>query len=47
MNTISVYDIEAERIEQLCEKKDTTEAELIEALLDAVDAGDINIDDYL
>lgn len=47
MTRIDIYDIEAEKIETICDEKDTTAAELIEALLDAVEAGDINLDDYL
>ena len=34
MKTISIYDIEADRIDEICEKYDISEATLIEALLD-------------
>lgn len=37
MTRITVYDVEAERIERLCEKYDLTEAELIELVLDNID----------
>ena len=47
MTSISIYDIEAEKLENICEELDTTEAEVIEALLNAVDAGDIRIKDYI
>lgn len=47
MKSITVYDIEAEKIEEICEKKDTTSAELIEALLQAVEDGEIELNDYL
>ena len=46
MQRISVYDIEAEQIEKICEERNTTEAELIEALLSAVEDGTINLEDY-
>ena len=46
MTSISVYEVEAKRIEKICDDKDTTSAELIEALLDAVDNGDICLEDY-
>lgn len=47
MKSISVYDVEADKIEKICLDKDTTSAELIEALMTAVEDGDINIDDYI
>lgn len=47
MERIMVYDIEAKEIEKICADKDITEAELIEALISAVTAGDIDIDDYI
>lgn len=47
MKKIDIYDIEDERIEKICEEQDITTAELIEALLDAVDAGEINLKDWL
>ena len=37
MTEISVYDTEAEAIENICESNDVTEAELIEMLMDYID----------
>lgn len=34
MKTINVYDTDEQRIAEICEKNDITEAELIETLLD-------------
>ena len=36
MQNILIYDVEAKRIDKICDKYDVTEAELIEALLDNV-----------
>ena len=36
MKTIAVYDYEAKKIDEICFKYDTTEAELIEALLENI-----------
>lgn len=36
MKNILVYDIEANRIDEICDKYDVTEAELIATLLDNV-----------
>lgn len=47
MKNLNVYDIEAEDIEQIAEENDVTIAEVIEALMDAVRNGDIDITDYL
>lgn len=47
MKRIDIYDIEFDRLDELEEKYDTTKAEIIEALLDAVDNGYIKIEDYL
>ena len=47
MKKINVYDIEAEDIEKLADKNDASVAEVIEALMDAVRSGDIDIADYL
>ncbi len=41
MQNILVYDVEAKRIDEICEKYDTTEAELIEVLLDNVSDEDL------
>lgn len=45
MQNILVYDVEAKRIDEICEKHDITEAELIEALLD--NATDEDLDEIL
>ena len=37
MTEICVYDTEAETIQQICEKNDVTEAELIEELMEYLD----------
>lgn len=47
MTYIGVYDLEAKEIEKLCDEYGTTEPELIEALLDAVESGEIKISDWL
>ena len=36
MQNILIYDVEAKRIDEICDKYDVTEAELIEVLLDNV-----------
>lgn len=46
MTTVTVYDVEAKRIEKICDEHNTTSAELIEALLDAIDNGDVDLKDY-
>lgn len=43
MKKIEVYDDDAERIEKLCEEHNMYESTLIQILLDAVEAGDIEI----
>lgn len=47
MKNITVYDIEAEDIEKLTEEHDCTEAELIEAMMEAIRAEGIRLQDYL
>ena len=47
MKNITVYDIEENKIEKLCNEYDITEAELIEALLEAIEDNNINITDYI
>ena len=47
MQSLSCYDIEAKEIDKLCEEYDVSEAEIIEALISAVLAGDIDLGDYL
>lgn len=45
MQNILIYDVEAKRIDEICDKYDITEAELIEALLD--NATDEDLDEIL
>lgn len=47
MTNISAYDEEAKRVEDIAEKNDTTECEVIRALFDVLEDNDINIEDYL
>lgn len=47
MTYISVYDIEAKQIENICEEYGTTEPELIEAILTAIEEGEINLSEWL
>ena len=47
MMSINSYDIEGQRIEELCEEYDITEAELVEALINAVDDGTVDIGQYI
>ncbi len=47
MTRISVYDIEAETIEDICEKYDCTEAHLIKALIEALEDHAFDLEDYL
>lgn len=47
MTYISVYDIEAKQIESICEEYGTTEPELIEATLTAIEDGEINLSEWL
>ena len=47
MQSISCYDIENERIQELCEQYDATEAEIVEALIAAVDDGTVVLGDYI
>ena len=47
MKLISVYDIEASAIEKLSEKHDVTEAEIVTALLDAIEDNGIDIGEYI
>ena len=47
MQTITIYDIEEEKINEMCDEHDTTEAEIIEAILEAIKDNHININDYL
>ena len=47
MTYIGVYDLEAKEIENLCEEYGTTEPELMEAVLTAIEEGEINLADWL
>lgn len=47
MKSITVYDVEAEQIEKICDQFAITEAELIEALMSALEHDDIRIEDYI
>ena len=47
MTKITVYDVEANKIEEICEDYDTTEAEVIEALIEAIEYNDIDLGDWL
>lgn len=41
MKTITIYDYEAQKIDEICSRYDITEAELIEALLENVNVEEI------
>ena len=47
MKKLTVYDVEAERIEMLAENLDVTEAQIVEALLEMMDNTGESIEDYL
>ena len=47
MKQILIYDDTNEVIEKLVEKTDTTEAEVVQALLDAIADNGIDIENYL
>ena len=47
MEKITVYDVEAEEINSICTEKDITEAQLIQALLEAVKDNNIDIEEYI
>ena len=47
MKSISVYDEDDVRIDEICDKKDIPACELISALLDAIESGEINVDDIV
>ena len=44
---IDIYESDAERVRAICEKNDLFERSLIEILLNAYDAGDIDITKYM
>lgn len=47
MKSIRVNDIEADKIDMLCELLDTTEEDLIEAMFRALEEHEIQIQEYL
>lgn len=47
MKTISAFDMEANRIEELAERCGVTPAEVIESLFTIVDDNNIDIEDYI
>ena len=47
MRNLNVYDIEADDIEKIADENDTTVAEVVEALMDAVRDWDIDLTKYL
>lgn len=47
MRTISVYDVDADVIERICEDKDITIAELIQVFVTIIDDGEIDLDEWL
>lgn len=47
MTTITIYDIEAETIEAIAEENQTTEADVVDAIMFAIRSNDIDIKDYL
>lgn len=47
MTTIRVYDTEAKQIENICDEYGISEAELVEAVLEAIDAGEIKISEWI
>lgn len=47
MRSITVYEIEANDIEEWADKYNLTTAEIVEILVDAVKCGDTKIEDYL
>lgn len=47
MTNISVYDVEAKKIEQFCDEHSTTAAEVIEAMMTALEDERIKIEDYI
>jgi len=47
MQSISVYDIEANKIEKLCDRYDLTEPELIEKLIEIIESDEVNLEDWI
>lgn len=47
MTNISIYDTSADKLDKISEDNYTTIPEIIEALVIAIEDGDINIADYI
>lgn len=47
MTKINVYDVEAERIEKICNELDATEAQVIEALFNILDYSNEDIEEWV
>ena len=47
MQSISCYDIEAKKIEDLCDRYDITEPELMEKLIEIIESDEVNLDDWI
>ena len=47
MQSISVYDIEANKIEKICDRYDLTEPELIEKLIEIIESDEVNLEDWI
>ena len=47
MTTVRIYDDTKRRIDILCEENDVTETDLGEAIIDAVERGEIKLEEWL
>lgn len=47
MQRIMAYDEDADQIEQICEDRDITEPEFIAGVLEAINSGELDIDDWV
>lgn len=47
MTRLGAYDEDAKTVEDIADRNDTTECEVIRALLEALEDNDINVEDYL
>jgi len=47
MTRIEIYDIEAEEIGKIAMANDTSEAEVMEAIMTALEKNDIDLEEYL
>ena len=45
MAKITIYDADEERVDEICEKNDISPAYFISAILDAIEDGEIDIDE--